>query len=536
MRKLNQKGSLLVMLTLAFALLGTFIGFALDFGRAYLEKARVSRLIDAAALAAAKVLEGQSSFESDATRAACDSLQMNGVPMVMSSATTCSPTAGAPPMTAAVSFFDAPVPGGPPLRHIRITGTEPVPTTFLRFLSWMVPGDYSSLNVVSQAEAGPERPVDLMLVLDRSGSMESTDGTGTKKIAALKTAVTAFLGLSNTFSVDDRIGMVSFAYRGCGNASGLDSTAAACVPDAALDFATSGYISTLQSKVNALSDNGGVGGTNTMEALRTARSPLAAAYADPSRATTRKAVLLVTDGQPTYMRRDSATECQQNPKTGSTMPAPGNINGPAGGCVLGAATWDSATARPYIRRRNLALTTVDDIPPTSPLPNGNLFRDLIGCTRSISGCVTNGAMYEANQIRNCGYNNSACNGGGAEHDIVFFSIAIGKNEASTSPQNSLDANAKCMLARMANANEILNAATGVVETMTTVCNSVFTTTVDGDTHADLTQSWPCGSGPCIDTTQEKGKVYIVDLNGNVSQQLSLIFQEIAWILKLRLVT
>ncbi len=532
MRKLNQKGSFIVFFTLAFALVGSFVGFAVDFGRAYLEKARVSRLVDGAALAAAKVLKGQVGFESEATRAACDSMLMNGVQVTMSSPTTCSTVSGAP-LTATISFFDSPVPGGSPLRHVRVTGNEPVPTTFLRFLGWMIPGDYSSINVVAQAEAGPERPVDLMLVLDRSLSMMSTDGTGTTKINALKTAVNAFVGLSNTFSANDRLGMVSFAYRGCGNAAGKDNTAAACVPDAALDFATSGYISTLQGKVNAL-DASAPGGTNTMEGLRTARAPLAAAFADPARATTRKAVLLVTDGQPTYMRLNTASECQQNPKTGSPLPAPGNINGPAGGCVLGAATWDSNNARPYIRRRNLALTSVDDIPTS--LNNATLFRDLIGCTRSISGCVTNGAMYEANQIRNCGYNNSACNGGGAEHDIVFFSIAIGKNEASTSPQNSLDANAKCMLARMANANEILNAATGVVETMTTVCNSVFTTTVDGDTHADLLQSWPCGSGPCIDTTQEKGKVYIVDLNGNVTQQLNLIFQEIALILKLRLVT
>ena len=66
---------------------------------------------------------------------------------------------------------------------------------------------------------------------------------------------------------------------------------------------------------------------------------------------------------------------------------------------------------------------------------------------------------------------------------------------------------------------------------------MFTTAaVDGDTHLDLLQSWPCGAGPCIDTTQEKGKVYIVDVTGNVAQQLNLIFQEIAWILKLRLVS
>ena len=338
MRKLNQKGSLIVMLTLAFALLGTFIGFALDFGRAYLEKARVARLIDAAALAAAKVLEGQSSFEATATRAACDSLQMNGAPMVMSSPTTCTATAGSPPMTAAVSYFDAPVPGGPALRHVRIVGTEPVPTTFLRFLGWMVPGDYSTISINAQAEAGPERPVDLMLVLDRSNSMMTVDGTGTTKISALKTAVNAFLGLSNTFSVDDRIGMTSFAYRGCGNAIGKDAAIAACVPDAALDFATSGYISTLQAKVNAL-DASGPGGTNTMEGLRTARVPLAAAFADPARATTRKAVLLVTDGQPTYMRLNTRLTVKIIPKMEAHLPAPGNTGGPAGGCVLGAATW-----------------------------------------------------------------------------------------------------------------------------------------------------------------------------------------------------
>ena len=63
MRKLNQKGSILIFVTLAFALLGTFIGFAVDFGRAYLQKARISRLVDGAALAAAKALERAGRFE-----------------------------------------------------------------------------------------------------------------------------------------------------------------------------------------------------------------------------------------------------------------------------------------------------------------------------------------------------------------------------------------------------------------------------------------------------------------------------------------
>ena len=71
MRRLNQKGSFIVMLALAFALLGSFIGFALDLGRAYLERARLTRLVDAASLAAAKVVKGRSAYMNAATRAAC---------------------------------------------------------------------------------------------------------------------------------------------------------------------------------------------------------------------------------------------------------------------------------------------------------------------------------------------------------------------------------------------------------------------------------------------------------------------------------
>ncbi|HWO40870.1 MAG TPA: pilus assembly protein TadG-related protein, partial [Candidatus Eisenbacteria bacterium] len=95
---------MLVFLTLSFALLGTFIGFAVDFGRAYLQKARISRLVDAAALAAAKALQGQSGFEDEATRAACDSMVANGAPVVMSGTGTCEATTGAP-FTVALQFF-----------------------------------------------------------------------------------------------------------------------------------------------------------------------------------------------------------------------------------------------------------------------------------------------------------------------------------------------------------------------------------------------------------------------------------------------
>jgi Flp pilus assembly protein TadG len=525
---LNQNGSILVFVTLSFALLGTFVGFAVDFGRAYLEKARISRLVDAAALAAAKSLKGQAGYESEATRAACDSMAMNGASVIMNGTGSCTTTEGSN-LIVAVGFFDAPAPGGPPITNVQVTGTEQMPTTFLRFLGFLSAGDFSTLNVSAMAQAGPERPIDLMLVLDRSGSMTSVDGTGTPKINALKTAVNQFIGLSNTFSSDDQIGMVSFSSRGCGT-SGQDSTTTGnCQPDVTLDSATSSHISTLQSRVNGLV---ALGGTNTMEAIQTARRELAPAFDEPTRATTRKAVLLVTDGQPTFMRRSNTTECQKNPHTGSNLPSPGNTGGQATGCKQGVPSFTSSSQNYFMYRQNLSdggNNNLIRIPGSGS--DTSLYRDVIRCSRSLVNCLTNGAMYEANVTRNCGFGNSSCGSGGA-HDIVFYSIVIGKNEPD-SPQGSVDANAKCLLARMANATDIMNAATGVVETLSSVCNSKFTT-IDGDTHADLVESWPCGAGPCIDSTQEKGKVYIVDMNGDVTTQLNVIFQEIASLLKLRL--
>ncbi len=532
MRRLNnQKGSFMVFFTLSFALLGTFIGFAIDFGHAYLEKARISRLVDGAALAAAKALKGQSGFEDEATRAACDSMVMNGAPVIMAGPLSCTTTTGAP-LTVALSFFDVPVEGGPPIKHVSVTGTEPVSTTFLNFLSWMVPGDYTKINVSAMAEAAPERPIDLMLVLDRSGSMTGTDQTGTQKIVALKTAVNAFLGLGNTFSSDDRIGLVTFSTRGCGNASGGDSNVTICAPDLALNFTTSSYITTLQNRVNSLVASGG---TNTMEAIRTARegngtNGLRHAFNDPDRATTRKAVLLVTDGQPTFLRRENTTDCGKDPKDNSTLTM---FSSAPNGCVMGVGKWVNGNTKWGLFRG----------PLTSSLPPGvsgtgayqTAYNDFLHCARSMTGfCTgTNGAMHEANLTRNCGFNNSACASGGA-HDIVFFTILIGQ-PTPNDPQSSADKNAKCLLARVSNADQVITAATGVIETLTSVCTGQITT-LDTDNHADLNQNWPpCGSTPCIDGTQEKGRVYIIDTTGNVQTQLQSVFDEIAKLLKLRLV-
>jgi Flp pilus assembly protein TadG len=513
MRKLNQKGSFIVWFTLSFALLGTFIGFALDFGRAYLQKARIARLVDGAAIVAAKVVKGQTGNEAAATRAACDSMKMNGAPVEMSGATTCTATSGAP-FVATISYLPKAVQGGPPIIHVTVTGDEPVPTTFLRFLGWMVPGDYSTINVRAVAEAAPERPIDLVIILDRSGSMSGT------KIAALKNTVNEFL--DNNFTGNDRIAMVSFAWRGCGNSAGGDNFSAnICQPDVAMDFATTAHINTLKARVNILNANGA---TNTMEALRTARPPIQAAFNDATRAATRKVVLLVTDGKPTAMRRDTDAQCRRNPKTGTLVSAWNTSGTFTNGCLMDANDPDGGFAT------------------RSTLANGNrtnatgstIFLNTISCFRAFHDCDagTNGVLYEADLIRNCGAGNSGCTAGG-EHDVLFFAIGIG-TEVSSPANASFDKHAKCMLLRSANGTELLNTGNNTVQSINTLCTPPPPSYDDGDTYAELRNHWPSCTGPCINSTQEKGKVYFVDQNGNVQAQMQQVFNEIAAILRLRL--
>lgn len=69
-------------------------------------------------------------------------------------------------------------------------------------------------------------------------------------------------------------------------------------------------------------------------------------------------------------------------------------------------------------------------------------------------------------------------------------------------------------------------------TVSASCPNV-SNTADGDTYIDLQ---PCKASPssCIDNTQQKGRVFTIDMNGNVQQQLNDVFAQVAVLLKLRL--
>jgi hypothetical protein len=434
---------------------------------------------------------------------------MNGAKVAVNGTGSCTSITGSN-FTVTVSFVDKVVGGGPPVKFVQVLGDEPVPTTFLRLLGFLAPGDFSTIDVKAMAEAGPERPVDLMLVLDRSGSMGETDGVGRRKIDALKCALTG-RGCGGTgfldqgFSTDDHIGMTSFGKRGCGTASGAEFQGNICTPNMPLGSS----ISSIESAIDGLPLSGV---TNTMEGLRTARPPMLNALNDLTRQTTRKVILLVTDGQPTALRLDSIAACQNDPLTGTQLPGSNWQWGDNSGCY-------------FVKRGNSTSTGVSDGLDRNYLNN----RDGGSFTPGGSpaalylhqmAAARNAARDEANQIRNLG----------SGKDVLIFAIAIGE-PTNADATARLDANSRCLLAQIANDGDLIENPS--LDPATGSCAAVYAVN-DGDNHSDLGQTTPAGTPPTFNPNQQKGKVFTVDLKGDVQAQLQVIFNEIANLLKLRL--
>jgi len=178
----NEKGQVLVLLPLILALLLAIAGFALDVGMAYVVKTKLSAAVDAAALAAGKVVAAQ-----DGT-------------------TTVE----------AEKFFNANYPGGLlgatvellPVKAaydnkekswtVTASATASVPSYFAKAFNW------DSFTVGASATTTIST-VDLVLVLDASGSM----GFPAETLPTLQRAAKRFVARFNT--KNDRIGVIHFA-------------------------------------------------------------------------------------------------------------------------------------------------------------------------------------------------------------------------------------------------------------------------------------------------------------------------------------
>jgi len=71
----DTKGQFIIFVTLAFVLLGLLVGLAVDAGRAYLLRGRLSRLVDSVSMAGARyIVQGFA----EAKARACDKARVNG--------------------------------------------------------------------------------------------------------------------------------------------------------------------------------------------------------------------------------------------------------------------------------------------------------------------------------------------------------------------------------------------------------------------------------------------------------------------------
>jgi Mg-chelatase subunit ChlD len=241
----NRRGAVLVFVTVgALAMLG-MAGLALDGGLAYLTRAKLSRAVDAGSLAAARTLrQGQKAAETEAFAVAA----ANGV--ILGGATTVTIQFGT---------------NAKLQQTVLMRARRTIPMLFARAVG------KKEMTIGAVAEATVP-PIDMILVVDRSGSLETQ-----KAWVPLQNAVKDFVKL---FDDDiDQLGMVSFQVR--------------ANDEVLLTHKFKGPITSGVSGMNANGD------TNTGEGLRLASEQLKLPNVRPGAA---KVVVFFTDGRPTAFR------------------------------------------------------------------------------------------------------------------------------------------------------------------------------------------------------------------------------------------
>jgi Flp pilus assembly protein TadG len=180
----KEKGVVLFYMAALLVLLLLFAGLAIDLGRGYIVKAHLSKAVDGAALAAARVI---GNGPAAARTAAAQIFNANFPAGYMGIANLTDPVADG-------TFFQSSVTADGSY-VVQINAQATLPTTFMRVAG------FNNMNVSSMGEA-TRRLVDMMFVMDHSGSMLS-------QYPAVKQAVINFINLYDTNY--DRVGLVMYA-------------------------------------------------------------------------------------------------------------------------------------------------------------------------------------------------------------------------------------------------------------------------------------------------------------------------------------
>lgn len=265
----EERGIVLILATASLVMLVPMVGLSVDVGYLYASKARLQAAVDGAALAAARALNLGATTEAQA-----DAARQNAVNWFYSNFPPGNwATSNTVMNNSSVSVYDSPL--NPNLRHVDVTASTNVPTYFMKWLNV----NYTNISANGFAS---RRDSVVMMVLDRSGSMNSTSSCGT-----LRDAAKLFVG---QFAAGrDRIGMVSFS----------DGTAPVYPPTQNFRNVL-GYISGSVTGNGAIDNIVCLGGTGTAQAITIGyneiyKTNLPGAY---------NVLLIETDGLPNTLTLD----------------------------------------------------------------------------------------------------------------------------------------------------------------------------------------------------------------------------------------
>lgn len=271
----NRNGTFAVLFAVLLPVLIIFLGFSVDYAHMQRTRNELRTVADLAAKSAASTLARTEGDQGAAWAAAVDvalANQVGGLPLKLESADV---VFGRSTRTNNLWSFTA---GASPPNSVRViadrSSTSPdgaIPLFFGRFYG------QNEFNSVQTATASFV-DVDILLVLDRSGSMtqpiSGTSGTTVTRWQALDDAVTLFINKIDATPARERVGLITFS-------------------DAAtMDAAASSFLSPLRSALTSLNSAGQSGTTNIYDGLTVARNHFNA-VSPPVRS---RFMILLTDG------------------------------------------------------------------------------------------------------------------------------------------------------------------------------------------------------------------------------------------------
>lgn len=364
------KGQVLVLFVCVLSVLLALTGLAVDVGMAYVAKSKLNAAVDAAAIAAGKVVsQGTTAMTTEATN--------------FFNANYPSDLLGT--TVSGVSLYPPPVHNVDGSWTITVNATASSPTYFAKVAGWQT-------FAINASATSTVRTLDLILVMDCSGSIGADLG-------ALQAAAKNFVSRFDASS--DRIGLIHFA--------------SGAVTDVTIS-ATRGFNpDTLNSAIDKFTSTGA---TTSEEAMRLARAQLDNIQ-PPSSQSSLRAIVFFTDGAPNgvagYFNGSSTpldlySETNLNQCTGRSKDCnPCLTDGFTGPCRLYSAGIqdnylppESVIATlPYTDwTGTVSLTSYNNIRAFNPtgIPLPNTWCNLNKAARNMLENVANAARSETNQI------------------------------------------------------------------------------------------------------------------------------------------